>query len=98
MGKYILGEVIGFGSFEIVYKAVAKIEGNVVLIKMINLAKFHSRMVDQEVQALRKLNHPNIVQYYESFQYLNNYCIVMELCEGKTLRQFISEQIKPLNE
>lgn len=37
------------------------------------------------MQILCKLDHPNIVKYYESFQNDKFFYIVMEFCEGRQL-------------
>jgi serine/threonine protein kinase len=43
------------------------------------------------------LDHPNVVKYFDHFQYQNSYCIVMEFVKGEGLRQFIN-QIKQTNQ
>lgn len=56
----------------------------------------HENLQDyfKEVQFLQKLNHPNIVTYYESFIDQESYslCIVMELIEGFNLGELIKIQ------
>jgi serine/threonine protein kinase len=65
---------------------------------MIEVPEENLEITKKEVQALMKLDHPCIVKYYESFQNEKYFCIVMEFCEGKTLRKYISKQTGPLKE
>ena len=44
----------------------------------------------REVQILSTLQHPNIINYYESFTHNRSLCIVMELVEGATLLDHIN--------
>jgi serine/threonine protein kinase len=50
----------------------------------------------QEVQLLRDLRHPNIVEYVESFMSCNGAClgIVMAYCEGGDLATHIKTQAR----
>jgi NIMA (never in mitosis gene a)-related kinase len=98
MEKYNLGKALGTGAFGSVYKATTTIDGRVVSIKMIDLAKTNEAVTRAEVDALIQLNHPNVVKYFESFKHETYFCIVMEFCEGKNLREIIKEQTSPLPE
>ncbi len=42
-----------------------------------------------EVTILSKLEHPNIVKYYDSFIEKNFLNIIMEFCEGGDLANFL---------
>ena len=49
-------------------------------------------MLQQEIQIVMKMDHPNIAKYHKVFydnQYIN---IVMELIPGKSLSDFVMEQ------
>lgn len=46
----------------------------------------------REVAIYKELNHPNIVQYYESFIENHQLCIVMEYIEGFSLQELIKIQ------
>ena len=37
--------------------------------------------ITDEAKVLARLNHPNIIKYFDSFHHGNDYCIVTELCE-----------------
>ena len=48
--------------------------------------------VMREVALLADMQHPNIVQYRESFRQPAAVCIVMEFCQGGDLFTFIASQ------
>ena len=48
--------------------------------------------IDEEIQALKKCNHRNVIKYEESFVNKNWYCIVMEYCDGGDLEKLIEER------
>jgi NIMA (never in mitosis gene a)-related kinase len=98
MEKYQRGDILGSGSFGFVSKATTLLDGKVVSIKMVDVSKTNEAIARKEIEPLLQLDHPNVVKYIESFKYDNYFCIVMEFCEGKTLRKFINEQKQPLSE
>jgi Tol biopolymer transport system component len=54
------------------------------------------RRFEKEAQAASSLNHPNIVTIYEVERIDSTSFIVMELVEGKTLREVVSEGALPV--
>lgn len=62
-------ELIGEGGFGKVYRVRHKLDGNTYAIKktVINYADAQDRKMLKEVALLSKLNHPNIVRYYQSW-------------------------------
>lgn len=44
-----------------------------------------------EIEILKKLDHPNILKIFEYYQDSRNYYIVMELCDGKDLLDTVLE-------
>lgn len=46
-----------------------------------------------EIEVLRKLDHPNIVKYIETFENSQFLYIVMELCEGSELFEMIHKKV-----
>jgi serine/threonine protein kinase len=44
-----------------------------------------------EMQALREMNHPNIVNLIDTFSVENEMCVVMEYCSGGELKQYLEE-------
>jgi serine/threonine protein kinase len=61
--------LIGEGGFGKVYKVRHKLDGNIYAIKkaVVNYDDLNDRKMLKEVALLSKLNHPNIVRYYQSW-------------------------------
>lgn len=94
--RYEIIEKIGNGGMATVYKARCTILNRYVAVKVLReefttdeefIKRFNS-----EAQAAASLTHPNIVSVYDVGQEYNIYYIVMELIQGKTLKQIIEEE------
>lgn len=61
---------------------------------MINKKKLgdHINVIKEEVKILSKLDHPNIVKYYETFDDVKYIYLVMEYCSGGELFDKIASQ------
>ena len=93
--RYEIKEKIGNGGMATVYKALDKILNRYVAIKILREEfttdeEFIKRF-NAEAQSAARLTHPNIVSVYDVGQEYNIYYIVMELIQGKTLKQIIDE-------
>jgi serine/threonine-protein kinase len=100
-GTYRLGRLIGQGGMGKVYEAVHEIMGRNVAIKVIN-AKFtedknNATRFYQEIRALSKLSHPNIVMIYEAGMVNRRHYYAMEYLTGPSLRDYVDAS-KGLNE
>jgi serine/threonine protein kinase len=97
---YSMGEVMGAGKYGVVKagKSVSK-PGYKVAIKIIKLEKLKSQYhsIVQEILALKKIDHPNVVKIHEIFKDSKKLYIVMEMVEGKELFDFVVQKMK-LNE
>lgn len=51
-----------------------------------------------EVAILGRLDHPNIVKYYETYDDVKFIYLVMELCSGGELFEKLTENMRPFNE
>ena len=65
-----------------------------VAIKILNKQKLGSKLqdVEEEVKILHKLDHPNIVKYYETYDDVKYMYLVMEHCPGGELLDIISSK------
>ena len=93
--RYKIQEKIGNGGMATVYKALDQILNRYVAVKVLREEfttdeEFIKRF-NAEAQSAARLIHPNIVSVYDVGQEYNIYYIVMELIQGKTLKQIIEE-------
>ncbi|KAF5840663.1 hypothetical protein DUNSADRAFT_15906 [Dunaliella salina] len=101
-GQYVVLEMLGKGAYGAVYRARRARGEALVALKEIPLSDMSifgatdaersaglGRMC-KEVEILSSLDHPNIVQYYESFADGPYLYIVMELVEGSSLLDHIT--------
>ena len=96
--RYEILEKIGVGGMATVYKAKCHVLNRFVAIKILK-DEFTTdsdfiRRFNTEAQAAASLTHPNIVSIYDVGNEDNLYYIVMELIQGKTLKEIITEDGK----
>ncbi len=96
--RYEILEKIGVGGMATVYKAKCHVLNRYVAIKILK-DEFTTdsdfiRRFNTEAQAAASLTHPNIVSIYDVGNEGNLYYIVMELIQGKTLKEIINEDGK----
>ena len=97
LNDFTIGLMLGRGSFGSVYSCVRKQTSKKYVIKQINvqiLSSEEQRDAVKEVRLMASLNHQNIVHYYDSFidgKLLN---IVMGLCDGGDLQEFLKKRNK----
>lgn len=87
---------IGNGSFSNVYLGLDKISNIYVAIKRIDLkllAKTNKLIftnIMREIEIIKKLNHKNIVKYYDTIKTEDYWYIVTEYCNSGTLEDVIN--------
>ena len=93
--RYKIQEKIGNGGMATVYKALDQILNRYVAVKVLReeftTGEEFIKRFNAEAQSAARLTHPNIVSVYDVGQEYNIYYIVMELIQGKTLKQIIEE-------
>ncbi|CAG0898521.1 unnamed protein product [Cyprideis torosa] len=84
---YTLEEEIGRGKFGVVYRCREKKTGNQFAAKFIITPKRDDRKdVEREVEIMRSLQHPRLLQLYDAFDDgKKEMCLIMELIEGGEL-------------
>ena len=97
--KYSLGEEVGRGGFSVVYEGTAKPEsgngGRKVAIKVIDKVKQSEeqlKILQREIDIMRRLKHPNIVGLYDVFETKSTISLVMEFVAGGELYEQIVEK------
>ena len=98
--RYEILEKIGNGGMATVYKAKCHVLNRFVAVKVLK-EEFTTdeefiRRFNIEAQSAAGLTHPNIVSVYDVGHEDNIYYIVMELIQGKTLKEIIVEERGPL--
>ncbi len=98
--RYELVEKIGNGGMSTVYKATDKVLKRDVAVKILRdeftTDEEFIKRFEAEAQSAARLTHPNIVSIYDVGVEGNLYYIVMELIQGKTLKEIIIEERGPL--
>ena len=98
--RYEMIEKVGNGGMATVYKAMDKILKRNVAVKILRdeftTDEEFIKRFEVEAQSAARLTHPNIVSIYDVGVEGNLYFIVMELIQGKTLKEIIIEEKGPL--
>ena len=83
IGKYILTELIGKGSFSLVYKANHLESNELYAIKVVSLKNLSRKIIDSlenEINIMLKINHDNIIRLHETLKTKNHICFIMDYC------------------
>ncbi|NXT40047.1 STK36 kinase, partial [Pelecanoides urinatrix] len=86
MEKYHVLEVIGEGSFGRVYKGRRKHSAQVVALKFIpkvGRSEKELKNLQREIEIMRGLHHPNIIQMLDSFETDKEVVVVTDYAEGE---------------
>ncbi len=89
---YIMGKSIGTGAFGTVRLCIHKATRQTRACKILKKATQDIKALQEEVEILSKLSHPNIMQLYEVYNDKTNFYIVSEFCQGGELFDAISKK------
>src|SRR5690606_29963675 len=95
--SYDILKVLGHGGFSAVFKARRKTDGAIVALKQLDLtidneAQKEYRDFKEEVDILKKLDHPNIVKVYEEHILDHKPSLEMEYIDGETLETILRRE------
>src|SRR5947209_2142489 len=95
LGKWVIFKELGRGGMGRVYLAQEELTGRQAALKVLaaELAQevgFLQRF-QREIESLSKLEHPNIVRFYESGCENGHYFYAMEYVEGQNLDQILDK-------
>jgi eukaryotic-like serine/threonine-protein kinase len=100
IGKYEIQAVLGKGAMGVVYKGYDRAIARSVAIKAIAKDSLHAAEIQHvterfrhEAQAVGRLVHPRIVQIYDYGEDNDIAYIVMELVNGRTLHEHLSQEV-----
>lgn len=93
--EYARIDVVGKGAFATVWKALHKKTNTTVAFKAIPKdtirdTKMKNQLV-REVEAMKRINHPHIIRFYDFFETDTEFCIVCEYVSGPTLLEKVNE-------
>lgn len=95
-GPYKLNNLLGEGGMAKVYAAKHEFMGRQIAIKVVNREQTPNKTnilrFFQEIRALIKLNHPNIVTIYDAGRINQNFYYTMELLSGTSLKNLVDEK------
>ncbi|KAH0789517.1 CAMK family protein kinase [Histomonas meleagridis] len=91
MENYKVIKDIGKGSYGSVVLANDKRDGKYVVIKTIRTKDAKTRAsAENEAEYLKKLQHPNVIEYLDSFQKNDHeFCIVLEYADASDLSHYV---------
>ena len=95
--QYQIIKELGKGGFGKVYQVLNKSDNKYYAIKQISIKEETKDKIESfqnEINILSKINCNNIVKYYGSSIDNNNIYVLMEYCDGETLKSFIDKHSK----
>ncbi|MPZ23695.1 MAG: protein kinase, partial [Dehalococcoidia bacterium] len=94
-GRYHIEDVLGAGGMATVYKAEDALLRRIVAVKVmadwLRGDESYARRFIEEAQSAARLNHPNVVQVYDTEDEGDRRYIVMEFIDGRSLKEYLDE-------
>ena len=98
---YKIGKMLGKGAFGKVNLGLHRLTRKLVAIKSVNMEfmkdECSKKKMNNEISILKMLRHPSVVKMLENFDNGKHHMIVMELCPGGDLLNYVRKRRK-LNE
>ncbi|KAG0359538.1 kinase-like domain-containing protein [Gamsiella multidivaricata] len=95
-GRYAkLNSVLGKGAYKIVYKGIDREEGYEVAWNCFQTTKQEYAELSQEVEILKRVRHPNIINFHDCWYSNTEFIFITELMTSGTLREYIRKLQSP---
>ena len=89
---YSVKKVLGHGMSHIIYFATENLTGRKVAIKVVGrYNRVEDEMIEREIEAMKLLDHPNILKLLCTHKNDDAYYLVYEYCENLDLQTFIKK-------
>lgn len=93
--RYQINRIIGEGSFSTVFEALDLSRGQLVAVKSFSQETIQKKkielLIQNEREFLYKLDSPNVIKIFDFFEDNKNFYLILELCRGKTLGEFLQQ-------
>ncbi|KAL3505219.1 hypothetical protein ACH5RR_035060 [Cinchona calisaya] len=102
--QWIKGKLLGRGTYGSVYVATNCKTGALCAMKEVDLIPDDSKaqecikQLEQEIKVLRRLKHPNIVQYYGTETIEDHFCIYLEYIHPGSINKYVQERCRAMTE
>lgn len=93
LGDYVLLEEVGEGAFAKVRLCHGKKDGEKRVMKIYDKFRLHTeekrKRVGREIEILKGIEHPGVIQLLDSFETADAVCLVMELFSLTSLTAYV---------
>ena len=93
--------ILGKGAFSEVYLVKDTNTNTLMAMKVIkekSVDPIKKIYLQNEIEILKIINHPNIIKFYEEKRYHDKIYVFLEYCNGGSLRQYLYSNPKPFSE
>lgn len=97
IGNYLLYETLGKGTFSKVKSGIHMRTGENIAAKILNTEKATDKEMERikrEINILKQMNHPNIIQLKDVITTTKNIYLIMEYIKGEDLYDYVIEKGK----
>lgn len=90
-----LNTILGRGAYKTVWKGLDREEGIEVAWNILETTKNEYSELVQETEILKKVRHPNVIHFYDSWYSNGEFVFITELMTSGTLREYIKKFKNP---